>query len=596
MIFTDLHIVWYYIYVILRESKGGGNMNGLEGKKAKKMSIFNTIRFRMLALVLGCIFISGSVCYLVTVPRFSNQVIHSVQSNIADMTKYCSALVDQRVSGMGTMVETTVFSSVLEDVKVNGIDGSYAYLVDSKGVIMYHPDVEKVGEQVENKAVQDIVKRIDDKDLAQSDVIKYTYRGKVKYAGYCISPKTKYITIVTADREEILTPVNKTKISAMKGELLVCLVLLLLAYAFAGNIINGIKKLAMVFDKAARLDLQEDKDVLNLCNRKDEIGIIAKKYRIMQENLKGIVTKINDTSEQLLISSNKLISNISSVHEHSKENSSTSQDMAAGMQETTANIDVINNNVADIEESTNRIKEKTHTGTELANTIKERAVELEEDTLRASKKANDVFKEVKIRSEEAIEKSKAVEKIEVLSSSIMDIADQTSLLALNASIEAARAGELGKGFGVVANEISTLANQSASTVSDISAIVSDVTEAVTNISECLETTMHFFEKNVTRDYQNFRNCSIQYSEDAKDIQESMDNINVDINELSSVTKKIATAVAEIAGTMNEAAEGVTHIAEKTSDVVELVKDTSQTVEENEKFAQDLKQIVSRFEV
>lgn len=571
-------------------------MDCIEEKFNKKISMFHSIRIQMLILVFGCIFISASVCCVITIPKFSNQVINSVESNICDMCGSYSALVDQKVSGVGTLVETSFFSSVLKDVHVKGIDGSYAYLVNKDGVMMYHPDNDKIGLKVENETIRTIVKQMNEGDVERNQVITYRYKGKIKYAGYYISPTTQYITVITVGKDEILAPVRKMKLFAIKAELAVCIILLAAAYMFAGRIIIGINKLSKVFDKAAKLDLQEDDDIQKLCDRKDEMGIIASKYRIMQENVKNIVKKINETSEQLLESSNNLISDITAVNAHSQKNSSTSQEMAAGMQETTANIDMINNNIINIEENTNRIKEKTNMGTELADMIKEKAVDLEEDIARASQKAEDIFREVKVRSEEAIEKSKAVEKIEVLSSSIMDIADQTSLLALNASIEAARAGELGKGFGVVANEISALANQSASTVGDISAIVYDVIEAVANISECLEKTLHFFEKNVTRDYTKFRECSIQYSEDAKEIKSSMDNINLDINQLSNVTKQITSAVAGIAGTMNEAALGVTHIAEKTSDVVELVKNTSATVEENEKYAQDLKQIVSRFEI
>lgn len=580
----------------MQKLRGGKSMDGSKNSIGKKISLFNAIRFRFLVLVMGCIFISASVCYIVTVPKFSNQIIDSVKYSMEDLAKSYSALVDQKIGGMGTMVETSVYESILKDVQVDGIEGSYAYLVSGNGVMLYHPTSEKIGEPVENEVIKKVAQNIQQGKKVECDVASYNFKGEIKYAGYYVSPRTNNILVVSVDQNKILKSIRYLKVSAVRSEIIVCLILLFVAYIFAGNIITGIKRLAKVFDKAAELDLQENDDLTKLCKRKDEIGIIAVKYSVMQDNLKNIVKKINETSEQLVESSEELIHNITSVNEHSQENSSTSQEMAAGMQETTANIDMINGNVVDIEENTNRIKEKTSMGAELASTIKERAVELEEDTLKASQKANDMYEEVRARSEEAIEKSKAVEKIEILSSTIMDIADQTSLLALNASIEAARAGELGKGFGVVANEISALANQSASTVSNISAIVADVTDAVTNISECLETTLHFFEKNVNRDYANFRETSIQYSEDAKQIQTSMDNINVDIYQLSSVTKQIASAVSEIAGTMNEAAGGVTHIAEKTSDVVGLVSDTSEKVGENERYAQDLKQIVGKFRI
>lgn len=71
---------------------------------------------------------------------------------------------------------------------------------------------------------------------------------------------------------------------------------------------------------------------------------------------------------------------------------------------------------------------------------------------------------------EAIEKSKSVEKINILSEAILKITEQTNLLALNAAIEAARAGEAGKGFSVVAEEIRKLAEESNNTANEIQEI------------------------------------------------------------------------------------------------------------------------------
>jgi methyl-accepting chemotaxis protein len=62
---------------------------------------------------------------------------------------------------------------------------------------------------------------------------------------------------------------------------------------------------------------------------------------------------------------------------------------------------------------------------------------------------------------------------------VTDLANQTNMLALNASVEAVRAGENGKGFGVVATEIRKLADQSRKSSEKISSIVSDIQTAAT---------------------------------------------------------------------------------------------------------------------
>jgi hypothetical protein len=106
------------------------------------------------------------------------------------------------------------------------------------------------------------------------------------------------------------------------------------------------------------------------------------------------------------------------------------------------------------------------------------------DMVQASqKKANEIFIKTKTQLEKAIEESKVVEQIDVLTGSIMQITSQTNLLALNAAIEAARVGDVGKGFSVVAEEIRKLAEQSKDTVIEIQNISTKVTESVQNLTE-----------------------------------------------------------------------------------------------------------------
>lgn len=78
--------------------------------------------------------------------------------------------------------------------------------------------------------------------------------------------------------------------------------------------------------------------------------------------------------------------------------------------------------------------------------------------------------------------------VDQLLSLIKDIADNTNLLALNASIEAARAGEAGRGFAVVADEVKKLANRSIESVKHINEILTEIKLSIKNTTELMNVT------------------------------------------------------------------------------------------------------------
>lgn len=90
----------------------------------------------------------------------------------------------------------------------------------------------------------------------------------------------------------------------------------------------------------------------------------------------------------------------------------------------------------------------------------------------------------------------SVQQIKDCMQQIIAIANQTNMLALNASIEAARAGEQGRGFAVVANEVKNLAEEIKTLVSTVDGSISEVERGTTQLNNNIEESQSVFGKNV----------------------------------------------------------------------------------------------------
>lgn len=495
-----------------------------------------------------------------------------------------------------TNIKVSLFADELTDISVFDSDTSYACLLDSNGVFIYHPDESLVGTKSDNQTITELVDQIAAGSVPSAGLVTNESTGQ--YLAYNVSDLNNWIFCLLMDQDVILNPLEEMRQSAVSTSITTCLIIIavftVLGFFFASTITTPIKIVTNVIRKTADLDISQDDSYHPLLKHKDETGEMSRAVQKMRRAFSQMMGDISSASEYISTSAEQLHQIATTVNDNANSNSTTAQQVSASMEQTARNTESISNEILEVEQNTSDITAKAREGVSLSEEIMKRAEKLKEDTMLASARTQDMYQNVKNTSEVAIEDSKAVSRINELAKNIMEIASQTSLLSLNASIEAARAGEQGRGFAVVADEIGKLAEQSSQTVGGITQIVTEVNAAVGRMSDSLNAALDFLDRTVLADYGNFLKVSEQYSEDAGYVNRTMAEIDTSISEMNHTMARITEAIGSINGSISETSSGVVSVVDNNASIVSLATDTYNMVEQTITYADTLQEIVNSF--
>lgn len=482
----------------------------------------------------------------------------------------------------------------LDEATILETQSSYAYLVDEKGTMLYHPNKEKIGHPVENLEIQKVIDKVQKGEEVLPNIVQYDYQGEIKKASYSIIPETNWILVLTGDVKEVMEPISRITNLFLAIGLISFIISLLVGFFIAGRISKPIVKLTELINKTAELNLKYDENYLYLAKNKDETGIIANAMFKTRQVLREMAEKLIMSSNNLLTNAGNMENISSKIQRNSHDTSATTQELSAGMEESAASSEEISATIAEIDNNVSDIAEKVKHGSEISNHIISRAMTLKKEATTSTEKAKDIYHNVRLNMEKAIEDTKTITQISIFADTILSITEQTNLLALNAAIEAARAGESGKGFAVVADEIKKLSEESSKTAGGIQEVVKNTYSSVRKMKENSEKILEFIDKNVLEDYEKLIKVSEQYDRDAITINELMSEFDIVATQLHTAVANISTAVNEVAEAVSEGARGIQNIAENTSEIVTMTKEEVELSDANIENAKELQVLVEKF--
>lgn len=492
---------------------------------------------------------------------------------------------------VGMDIDFSQITDLVDETKV--YQSGYAFLTDASAAVMYHKNADE-GTKLSDldSSLSKSADFIGD-DGNQGKTMDYSYKNvNKKFAFYNLDNGMKLV--LTAPVSEIYAEAY-----GLAKLIIIAMIVAFVLSAVIGVIIGTgmtrpIRQLTAVIEQTAELDFRPTKEGGKLRKQKDEIGNMATKIHIMRKKLREMMGDLQQTQQVLEGNAEDLNHLMKQNSAYAEDNSATTQELAAGMEETSANAAHIVENVGIMRESSDNILRLAEDGEKNSEQIQERAGEMERISTESRHKTDQMYAVMKQKTDAAVEQAKSVQNINALTDNIKQISSQTNLLALNANIEAARAGEAGRGFAVVASEIGDLATQTLDTVSTIDEIVGEVNSSVSNMTECLTTIMEFLEQTVLGDYEHFAQVGEQYHADADTFQQIMQQTKEAVDALEQHIGEISSTVSEINSMVEQSTDGISGIAEKSGSTQNLVTEGYDKLQECTQSVNVIRDFVAQF--
>ncbi|MCI8674902.1 MAG: methyl-accepting chemotaxis protein [Lachnospiraceae bacterium] len=326
--------------------------------------------------------------------------------------------------------------------------------------------------------------------------------------------------------------------------------------------------------------------------------LVLAAFRIIR---RYVIAPIKDAMGMLQDSSRRISGVVSEVRERTRTSgasvqalSALSGQLSAAVEEVAGNAAAITSSASGTQNDANEMAEECAEITGYSVKMRERAEEMERSARENKEIVHRKTEEIMAVLNEAIEKSRSVDQIGILTKDILSISSSTDMIAINASIEATRAGEAGKGFAVVAQEIRRLADSCAETANHIQEVSGVVTGAVGYLADSAQELVDYLGQAILTQFEQSVRAGQQYHDDAAYVENSMDAFNSRTDRLRNAMTEIASSIGSISAAIDGAASGINGMAGSAHSLVEDMAGITARMDTNQEIVGELKRQMDVF--
>ncbi|WP_051688193.1 methyl-accepting chemotaxis protein [Desulfofalx alkaliphila] len=417
-----------------------------------------------------------------------------------------------------------------------------AYLMDSNGVVIAHPDQRLLLENITEpgELVDDELAEVVREMLAQkSGQLEYQFQDTNSIISYQDMSTTGWLLAVVADRDEVFAATDAMNRRSIIAIALTSLALLAVGWLLTEKAVRPINALVGAAGNVAKGELDQEIKA----NSGDEIGVLAAAFEDMRKSLKELMTSIALAGDRVTDTSRSLSAQAAQTSSAATANAST-------VTEVSATVDNMAENIRAVSGELTEASRQAEQGQEQIIMVLESMQSIEQSSNNVAQTVEQLNREVA--------------NVGQLVDAINGIAEQTNLLALNAAIEAARAGESGRGFAVVADEVRKLAEESARSAGEINHIINQVQLQSAQAVHAMDAGKDEVSKG--------RKVVNDVSSSLQSIMELVQALNIRASDVAAAAEQVSAAVQNVAATTEEQTAAMEEVAASAEDLNKTAED------------------------
>lgn len=321
-------------------------------------------------------------------------------------------------------------------------------------------------------------------------------------------------------------------------------------------------------------------------NGNDEITVMGQSMKDFAASMRKMINDIVNASETLQGQAESSSTVSGGLYEASLTQSKTIDNLNETVDQLSASVQEIAENATSLAMVVSETKDSSMEAEQKMNETVTVAESGKSDMEKVGEAMNVIQSSINSLQESIDEVGTASSEINNIVSMIGEIADETNLLALNASIEAARAGDAGRGFAVVASEIGGLADDSNKSVQKIQGLIDQVTSLVAETVEKAKQSVDEISSSselvnqAVNTFDTIYDNIINANQVVNNMAASMSQVESVATNVAAITEEQAASAEVISGNAGNIAtesQNITNDSEKVADTAKELADTSESL-------------------